>query len=187
MWFRRNVYWCTYCDQIIGICAVKVRDADACWKRFLALECLVETLSKVRLDTQGLKDEYTHSDQALLGRVVALINCIIEHQNNEVMSSVRIDDKGAKPFVALKCFPEKHDHFRCPCQRFLASWQVRGSGLELVHLAKVAHQKEKPTGWFRILVIPSTRNWKSCGRCKRPRKCRKKFLGGGPFPGSGMG
>lgn len=35
--------------------------------------------------------------------------------------------------------------------------------------------------------MPSTRNWKSCGRCRRPRKCLKKFFGAGPLPASGMG
>ena len=25
-------------------------------------------------------------------------------------------------------------------------------------------------GWLRILVIPSTMNWKSCGRCSLPKK-----------------
>jgi hypothetical protein len=118
---------------------VKIRDADACWKRFLALESLVEAFAKVRLNTQSLKNKYAHSDQALLRRIVALINCIIEHQNNEVMGSICVDNKRAKPFIALKCFPEKHDHFRCPSQRLLASWEVRGCCLKLFHLAKVAY------------------------------------------------
>jgi len=42
-------------------------------------------------------------------------------------------------------------------------------------------------GWFNIRVIPSTRNWKSCGRCSLPKKWRKKFFGDTPLPVSGMG
>lgn len=69
--------WATYCDDIVGICAMEVLDANASWKRLLALKCLVEALAKLWLDAQCLEHEYAHAHKALLRRVVSLVNCIV--------------------------------------------------------------------------------------------------------------
>ena len=66
-----------YCDDIVGICAVEVWNANASWKRLLALECLVETLAKLWLDAQSLEYEYAHTHKTLLGGIIALVNGII--------------------------------------------------------------------------------------------------------------
>jgi c-di-GMP-related signal transduction protein len=86
------------------------------WKRFLPLEGLVQAFSKVRLDAHRLKDKDAHSDQTLLARLIALINSVVKNKNYKIVSTIGVDYEGAKAFVALKGFPEQHDHFRRPGQ-----------------------------------------------------------------------
>ena len=96
----------TYSDDIIGICAVKIGDSYTWWEGFLSLECLVEALTKVWLNTKRLRYEYTHSHETLLSRIIALIDSVVQHQDHKVMGSVSIDNDRAKALVALQSFPE---------------------------------------------------------------------------------
>ena len=74
---QRRLQLYTYGDEVVGICAMKVGDPNARWERFLALKSFVEALSEIRLNTQSLEHKYTHPNQALLGRVVALVDSIV--------------------------------------------------------------------------------------------------------------
>jgi hypothetical protein len=68
---------------------------------FLVLETFIEAFSKVGLHTHGLQDEYAHANQTLLRGVVFLVNGVEEYENDKVMRSVRINDEGSEPLVAL--------------------------------------------------------------------------------------
>lgn len=73
------VDWGTYCNDIVGICAMEVWYPDAGWKRLLAFKCLVEALAKLWLDAQCLEHEDAHAHKTLLGGIIALINGIVQN------------------------------------------------------------------------------------------------------------
>lgn len=95
----------------------------------------------MRLDAQGLQYKDAHSDKSLLGRVVTLVDSIVQYQNNEIMRSIGIDNKGSKALIALQGFPEQHDHLRCPRQRLVASRQICGCCLQLQLISGFADNK----------------------------------------------
>lgn len=66
-----------YRDDIVGIRAVEVGDANAGWKGFLAFKRLVEALAELRLNTECLEYKNAHAHKTLLGRIIALINRIV--------------------------------------------------------------------------------------------------------------
>jgi len=95
---------------------MEVRDPYAWWERFLAFKSLVETFAKIWLDAQSLQHKHAHANQALFCGVVALIDCVVQHQYHEIVSSVSVDDKRTEALVALQSFPKEHDHLGCPSQ-----------------------------------------------------------------------
>jgi hypothetical protein len=125
-----------YCDDIVGIGAVKVWYADAWWKRLLAFKCLVEAFAELWLDAQCLEDKDAHAHKALLGRVVALINGIVQNQDDKVVGSVGVDDERAEALVALQSLPEEHDHLGRPGQRLVAAGEIRRICLELAGVSQ---------------------------------------------------
>jgi hypothetical protein len=114
---------------------VKIGNPYACWQRLLSLECLIKTLAEVWLDAKSLENEAAHSHKTLLGRIIALVDGVVQDQHYEVVGSVGIDDERAKALVALQCLPKEHNHLRSPRQRLLATWQIRGVGLQLAHVS----------------------------------------------------
>jgi hypothetical protein len=88
----------------------------AWWERLLALERLVKALAKVRFNAESLQYEDAHPHETLFRRIIALVDSIVQHQYDKVVSSVSINDEGAEAFVALQSFPKEHNHFRCPGQ-----------------------------------------------------------------------
>lgn len=125
-----------YRDNIVCICAVEVGYTYARRKRLLTFERFVETLAKLWLDTQSLEDENAHAHKALLGRIIALVDCVIEDQDDKVMGPVGVDDEGAEALVALQSLPEEHDHLRSPGERLVAAREVRGVCLKLARVSK---------------------------------------------------
>lgn len=125
-----------YRDNIVRICAVKVGYTYARRKRLLAFERFVEALAKLWLDTQSLEHENAHAHKALLGRIITLIDCVVEDQDDKVMGPVGIDDEGAEALVALQSLPEEHDHLRGPRERLVAAREVRGVCLKLPCVSK---------------------------------------------------
>jgi hypothetical protein len=152
---------CTYSDDIVGIGAVEVGNAYARWKRLLSFKCLVEALPEIGLYTQRLQNKDAHSHQALFRRVVALVDGVVQHKDYKVMSSISVDDERAEALVALQGLPEEHDHLGRPCQRLLTTGQVRCVGLQLARVSCATKKIEALTGWLRMRVMPSTKNWKS--------------------------
>ena len=114
--FSRSASVDAYCNQIVCIAAMKILNSDARREGCLALECLVEALPKIRLRTQSLQDEYTHSDKALLSRIVPVVDSIEEDEHNEIVGSAGVYNERTEPLVALQCLPKKHYHLRSPCQ-----------------------------------------------------------------------
>jgi hypothetical protein len=104
----------TYVNEKVGIGAMEIGDANARGKGILSLESLIETFAKVDFYTHGLQDKDTHSNQALLGRIVFAIQGVEKDKNQEIMRPIRVNDKGPKSLVALQDFPEEHNHFRSP-------------------------------------------------------------------------
>ena len=154
-------------DKIVGIGPFESRNANAGRKSFLGFELHVQALPKVGLNAHSLEDENAHSNHALLGWVRFVFYGVKYAEDNEIMRPLRINDKRPEPFVALQGFPKEHQHLRRPFDGFLATREVRVCRLHLPISCEHHDPKSsrrRPTGWFRILVMPSTRNWKSCGR-----------------------
>jgi len=80
-------------DYVIGICAMEIRDPDARWERFLALERLVQAPSEVWFHTQSLKDKNTHPDETLFGRIIPLFDSVEQYQYDEIMGAICVDDE----------------------------------------------------------------------------------------------
>jgi hypothetical protein len=89
---------------------------DTRWQRLLAFERLVEAFAKVWFNAESLQYEDAHSHKALFRVIIALVNSIVQHQYNEVVSSVSIDYERTEALIALQRLPKQHDHFRRPGQ-----------------------------------------------------------------------
>lgn len=68
----------THGNDIVRICAMEVGYPYTWWERLLSLERLVQTLAEIWLDTECLEYEDTHAHEALLGRIVALVDRIVQ-------------------------------------------------------------------------------------------------------------
>jgi hypothetical protein len=55
----------------------------------------------MRLYAQSLQHKYTHPYQTLFGRVVPLVDGVVENQNDKVMSPVCVDDERPETLVTL--------------------------------------------------------------------------------------
>lgn len=95
---------------------MEVGYAYASWKRLLPLKSLVEALAKLRFDTQRLEHEDAHAHKTLLCQIIPLVDGIVEHQDDEIVGPIGVNDEGAEALIALQCLPKQHDHFGCPGQ-----------------------------------------------------------------------
>lgn len=91
----------TYGDDIVGIGAMEIWYPYTRREGFLTLKSLIETLAKLWLYAQRLQHKDAHAHQALLGRVISLIDCIVQYQHHEVVGPVCIDNERAETLVAL--------------------------------------------------------------------------------------
>jgi hypothetical protein len=113
---------------------MEIWDANARWKRFLALKSPIQALAEIGLDAHGLQDENAHPDQSILGWIVPVLHGVEENENDEIMRPVGVDYEGLEALVALQGLPKEHNQFRGPDQGFLAPREVRSVCLHLHRL-----------------------------------------------------
>jgi hypothetical protein len=87
-----------------------------------------------------LQNEDAHSHHALPGRIISVLHCIENTEDDEVMGAIRVDDKRPESFVALQGFPEKDEHLRSPFDRPLATGKV---GISCLHLQMSSAEEAK--------------------------------------------
>lgn len=100
----------TYLDEEVSICASESLYTDDRRQCFLSLKVLVQVDPKVLLYAQRLQQESTHPHYALLGSIALVFQRIKQNQNDEVVRPLGVHDERPESPVALRDFPEQHDH-----------------------------------------------------------------------------
>lgn len=93
---------------------MKILDPENTGQGFLPDKGLIKPIAKMRLHAHSLKDEHTHAHDALLGRLILDAHGIIEHEHDEIVGTVRLDDESPEALVDLQQLPEEDERFRRP-------------------------------------------------------------------------
>ena len=62
-------------------------------KAILTLKSLVQAGAKSWLHTEGLQNKYTHPYDALLCRVILVLEGVEQNEHHEVVSAIRVNDE----------------------------------------------------------------------------------------------
>ena len=105
---------------------MEISNSQATRQALLPNERLVQPLPETRLYAHRLQNQHTHPYNTLFSRFIFRTHGIVQHQNNEIVRAIGLDDEGAEALVDLQQLPKENEHFGCPGNVALRDGEIRG-------------------------------------------------------------